>query len=167
MHPTMSNAPHPAAKQSPWDVLARTDVLAGLLLMAVAVFGLWASHDYPVGTALRMSTGYVPRLLCWILLGLGALILAQGLRTPSPPLRPTPSAWRALLSVTAALIAFGLGIERLGLVAAIVLLVGIGALATRALRPLEVAAAAVVLIALSWSIFIVGLGLTIPVWPEW
>jgi hypothetical protein len=30
-----------------------------------------------------------------------------------------------------------------------------------------VAAAAVVLIALSWSIFIVGLGLTIPVWPEW
>jgi putative tricarboxylic transport membrane protein len=24
-----------------------------------------------------------------------------------------------------------------------------------------------VLIALSWAIFIVGLGLTIPVWPEW
>src|SRR5688572_21626359 len=109
------------AKPSPWDVLARTDVLAGLLLMAIAVFGLWASHDYPVGTALRMSTGYVPRLLCWILLGLGALVLAQGLRAPSPPLRPTAAGWRALLSVSAALAAFGLGIERLGLIVCIVL----------------------------------------------
>jgi hypothetical protein len=27
--------------------------------------------------------------------------------------------------------------------------------------------AALVLIALSWGIFILGLGLTIPVWPEW
>jgi putative tricarboxylic transport membrane protein len=163
----MSDSGQYTAKQSPWDILARTDVLAGLLLMAVAALGLWVSRDYPVGTALRMNTGYVPRLLCWILLGLGALVLAQGLRTPSPPLRPTPAAWRAVLSVTAALVAFGLGIERLGLVAAIVLLVGIGALASRELRLLEVAAAAVVLIVLSWSIFIFGLGLTIPVWPDW
>jgi hypothetical protein len=135
--------------------------------MAVAVFGLWASHDYPIGTALRMSTGYVPRLLCWILLGLGVLIVAQGLRTLGPALRTTPAGWRALLSVSAALVAFGLGIERLGLVLAIVLLVGIGALATRTLRPLEVVIAALVLIVLSWSIFIFGLGLTIPVWPDW
>ena len=51
-------------------------------------------------------------------------------------------AWRAVLSVTAALVTFGLSLERLGLVAAIVLLTGIGALATRALRPLETALAA-------------------------
>ena len=44
---------------------------------------------------------------------------------------------------------------------------GIGALATRSLRPLEIALAALALIALSWAIFIFGLGLTIPVWPEW
>jgi hypothetical protein len=163
----MSDSEERTARPSPWDVLARTDVLAGLLLMAIAAFGLWASHDYPVGTALRMSTGYVPRFLCWVLLGLGALILAQGLRTPAPPLRTTTRAWRAVLSVAAGLLAFGLGIERLGLVVSIVLIVGIGALANRALRPLEVAIATLVLIALSWAIFIVGLGLTIPVWPDW
>jgi hypothetical protein len=39
--------------------------------------------------------------------------------------------------------------------------------AARDLRPLETLAAAVVLIVLSWAIFILGLGLTIPVWPEW
>jgi len=159
--------PQPAARSSPWDTLARADVLSGLLFMAVAAFGLWVSHDYPVGTALRMGTGYMPRLLCWLLLGLGALVLAQGLRQPSSPLRPSAQGWRAMLSVTLALVAFALSIERLGLVLAIVLLTVIGALATRSLRPLETAIAALVLIALSWGIFIEGLGLTIPIWPEW
>ena len=152
---------------STWDVLARADVLSGLLFIAIAAFGLWVSRDYPVGTSLRMGTGYVPRLLCWVLLGLGAIVMAQGLRQPAPPLRPTAMAWRAVLSVTIAITAFALSIERLGLVLAIVLLTGIGALATRALRPLETAIAAVVLIVLSWAIFIAGLGLTIPMWPDW
>ena len=33
--------------------------------------------------------------------------------------------------------------------------------------PIETIIAAVVLIVLSWAIFIVGLGITVPVWPEW
>ena len=152
---------------SRWDILARADVLSGLLFVAIAVFGLWASRNYPVGTAFRMGTGYMPRLLCWLLLGLGVIVLVQGLRQQAVPLRSSPQAWRAVLSVTAALVAFGLSIELLGLVLAILLLTGLGALATRALRPVETAVAALGLIALSWSIFIFGLGLTIPVWPEW
>ena len=162
----MTDTPR-TAKPSTWDILARADVLSGLLFIAVAVFGLWISRNYPVGTALRMGTGYVPRLLCWMLFGLGAIILAQGLRQPAPAVRPTAIAWRAVLSVTIAIVAFALSLERLGLVLAIVLLTGIGALATRMLRPLETAVAAVVLIVLSWGIFIAGLGLAIPVWPEW
>ena len=59
-------------------LLRRKDVLAGLLFVAVAVVGLYVSRDYPIGTAVRMGTGYVPRLLCWLLLGLGAWILVQG-----------------------------------------------------------------------------------------
>ncbi len=47
-----------------WRALARKDVLAGLLFIVVAVLGLWISRDYPIGTALRMGTGYVPRKGC-------------------------------------------------------------------------------------------------------
>ena len=162
----MTDTPR-TAKPSTWDMLARADVLSGLLFVAIAALGLWISRDYPVGTALRMGTGYVPRLLCWALLGLGVIVLVQGLRQPAPALRTTAIAWRAVLAVTIAIIAFALSLERLGLVLAIVLLTGFGALATRALKPLETAIAAVVLIVLSWGIFIAGLGLAIPVWPEW
>jgi hypothetical protein len=151
-------------------MLARKNVLSGLLFIAIGAIGLWLSRDYPIGTALRMGTGYVPRLLCWILLGLGAVVLLQGLREA----RPTRSlssgdaaAWRPVVFVTAGLVIFGLGIERLGLVVSILLLIGVGALAARDLKPVETAVAALVLVVLSWTIFIVGLGLTIPVWPEW
>ena len=151
-------------------ILARKDVLAGLLFVGVALFGLWLSRDYPIGTALRMGTGYVPRLLCWILLGLGVVIMVMGLREGQDARRVDfgdAAMWRPVIFVTAGLVIFGLSLERLGLVISILLLICVGAVAARGLRPLETMAAAVVLIVLSWAIFILGLGLTIPVWPEW
>jgi hypothetical protein len=151
-------------------MLARKNVLAGLLFIAVAALGLWISRNYPIGSALRMGTGYMPRLLCWILLGLGAVILVQGLRevpVDRSSKNSAAAAWRPLIFVTASLVLFGLTLEQFGLVIAILLLIGVGSVAARELRPLETLAAALVLIALSWGIFIVGLGLTIPVWPEW
>ena len=50
----MSDAQRTAGP-SRWDILARADVLSGLLFVAIAAFGLWASRNYPVGTALRMA----------------------------------------------------------------------------------------------------------------
>ena len=44
-------------------LLGRKDVLAGLMFIGVSVLGLWASRNYSIGTATRMGTGYVPRLL--------------------------------------------------------------------------------------------------------
>jgi putative tricarboxylic transport membrane protein len=153
-----------------WQVLTHKHVLSGLMFCAIAIFGLWVSRDYPIGTALRMGTGYVPRLLCWILLGLGVLVLVQGLRD-ARVVREYESqvswSWRAPIFVTASLVVFGLALERLGLVISILLLIAVGAVAAPSLRPLETFIAALVLIVLSWAIFIVGLGLTIPVWPEW
>src|SRR5215471_12377372 len=151
-------------------LLARKDVLSGLLFVGVALFGLWLSRDYPIGTALRMGTGYVPRLLCWVLLGLGTVIVVMGLREGQDERRldfSDRSGWRPAIFVTASLVIFGLTLERLGLVISILLLIAVGAVAARGLRPLETLAAAAVLIVLSWAIFILGLGLTIPVWPDW
>jgi hypothetical protein len=149
-------------------LLARKDVLAGLMFVAIAVLGLWLSRNYPVGTALRMSTGYVPRLLCWVLLLLGGVILITGIRSADAERERTPDLhWRPLVLIPAALVAFGLSIERWGLVVAGALLIGIGTMASRDLRPIEIGLAGLVLIVATWAIFVWGLGLTIPVWPEW
>ena len=165
-------APHPLLR-----LVRRKNVLAGLMFIGIAAFGLWASRHYPVGTALRMSTGYVPRLLCWILMGLGAIVLWQGLReadAPAPAAAPdAPSEPREIAKlrpavvVTVSLIAFGLALETLGLMLSIVLMVAIASFATRELRARETLAAAVALCVLTWAIFVAGLGLPIPVWPDW
>ena len=156
--------PHPALR-----VLGRKNVLAGLMFIGVAALGLWLSRNYPVGTALRMGTGYVPRLLCWILMGLGAVVLVQGLREADSARRSDGGALARLWPitvVTTSLVVFGLLLERLGLVVAILLLIGIGSLAARGIMPWEALLAALGLIVLSRTIFIQGLGLTIPVWPD-
>jgi putative tricarboxylic transport membrane protein len=160
--------PHPLLR-----ILRRKNVLAGLMFIGIAAFGLWVSRNYPIGTAWRMNTGYVPRLLCWILMGLGAIVFLQGLRErdgiePAPD--PARSVWtqlRPILVVTAGLIAFGVMLERLGLVLSILLLVVIASFATRELKFWETLAAAGCLIVMTWTIFIFGLGLTLPVWPDW
>jgi hypothetical protein len=164
-----TEAPHTAPPAATLRVLTRKNVLAGLMFIGIGALGLWLSRHYPIGTALRMSTGYVPRLLCWILMALGAVVLVQGLREKDAPRVPQPGALARLwpvVVVTASLVIFALSIEQLGLVLSILLLVGIGSLAARGIKPWEALAAAVGLIVLSWAIFILGLGLTIPVWPD-
>jgi hypothetical protein len=151
-----------------WDILANKTVLSGLMFAGVGLFGLYVSRNYPIGTTLDMGTGYVPRLLCWALVGLGAIILLQGYREYQATRESGVgifTAWRGLFFVTASLVVFALTLETLGLVVAIMLLVGVGALGARDLRPVETAIAGVVLAAMSWAIFVVGLGLPIPVWP--
>ena len=146
--------------------LRRKDVLAGLMFIAIAALGLWMSRNYPIGTAVRMGTGYVPRLLCWILLGLGVVVLVQGLRGSAAMLERGPSIWRAIILVPASLLVFAYTIGPLGVVAAIVLLVAVGHLAGRETRVLESAAVAAALVVLTLAIFVWGIGLPIPVWPD-
>jgi hypothetical protein len=156
-------------------MLRRKNVLAGLMFMAIAAIGLWESRNYPIGSALRMGTGYVPRLLCWLLMGLGALVLLQGLLTtdaPEAPRERTPedrliARLRPLMIVTLALIAFALALETLGLVLSIFVLVAIASLASRDLKLWETLAAAAGLCVLSWAIFVFGLSLPISMWPDW
>ena len=115
-----------------------------------------------------MGTGYVPRLLCWILVALGVIVLLQGYREYQATREAGVgvfAAWRGLFFVTASMVVFALTLETLGLVVAIMLLVGVGAFGARDLRAVETTIAGAVFAAMSWAIFVVGLGLPIPVWP--
>ena len=155
------------SKAPRWRILAQKDVLAGLFLVAVALLGLWLSRDYQIGTALRMGTGYVPRLLLWVLLGLGVIVLLQGLRAGAVEAGAFAEFWwRPFVFVPLSLLAFVYTIERLGAIIASALLIAVGAVAARDMRPLEVLVTGVILIAICWVIFIWGLALPISAWPD-
>lgn len=153
-----------------WSVATRPDVLSGLMFIVIAAIGLAVSWNYAIGTAVRMGTGYVPRLMCWVMLGLGLVVLVMGVRAPeavaneetdNPPLQ-----WRPLLLIPASLVVFALGIDTLGFVISGLLMVAVAGLAFRESRVIEVIASAALLTFCTWAIFVWALGLTIPVWPE-
>lgn len=153
--------------RSPWKALVSKDVLTGLFFIAVAGVGLWMSRDYTMGTAQRMSTGYLPRIICGILFALGSVVLFQGLRdSESAEKMLDPRRWQAVVFVTLAIVVFGLMIESLGLVISALVMVACGSFAGHGLKPVEILVSAVFLVLLVVAIFVWGLNLVIPVWPE-
>lgn len=151
----------------PLDLLLRADVLAGLLFMAMGGLGLYLARNLDVGTAMRMGTAYVPRLVCYVLLGLGAAVLIGGLLQKSAERVggiDNPISWRSLILVPAAVFSFGFAVERVGLVLAILLAVGIASTAASGQKLVGVASAAVFLVLLCVAIFVWGLGLPFSIW---
>jgi hypothetical protein len=139
------------------------DVATGLLLVALGAAGLYIAYDYPVGTALRMEPGYVPRLLCWGIVGLGAIVGIRGLLAGDTPLERWQ--WRPLVFVLGGLIAFRYLIEPAGLVTATVVTVLLGALASREFRLTDSLLLAAGLAAAAVALFIYALGLPMRMWP--
>ena len=62
------------------------DVIAGGLLVLFAAVALWLNADHTLGTARRMGPGYMPMLVLWLQLGLGAFVLVLGLGNGPDPL---------------------------------------------------------------------------------
>jgi hypothetical protein len=73
-------------------------------------------------------------------------------------------AWRPLLLISAAIGAFWLAIDRVGLVAATILVILLGGLAGRDARPLEIGALAVFMAAATALLFVYALNLPLPLW---
>jgi putative tricarboxylic transport membrane protein len=140
------------------------DFAAGLLFIAIACFALWVAWDYPTGTAVRMSSGYFPRLLCLPLLLLGAFVSLRALAIDGPAL--TRVRLRPVVLVTAAIVIFAYAIQTLGVVLATMLLTVIGGYASPRVRLIEMIAAGAVLACLVIAVFVWGIGVPIPVWPE-
>jgi putative tricarboxylic transport membrane protein len=140
------------------------DFAAGLLFVAIASFALWVAWSYPTGTAVRMSSGYFPRLLCLLLLLIGAFVSLRALTVDGPAI--TPVRLRPVLFVTVAVVLFAYAIQTLGVVLATILLTVTGGYASPRVRLIEMLAAGVVLAVVVIAIFVWGIGLPIPVWPE-
>jgi hypothetical protein len=140
------------------------DVAAGLMFAAIGAFGLYLASSYPMGTALRMGPGYVPTLLCWLLVAIGLGIMAKGLIAGGEAL----ARWhlKPLLLLSAGVIAFGELVGVAGFVAATFAVVILSAAAGPTFRIVETLALAVALSVFGVALFIHGLKLPLSAWPH-
>ncbi len=141
---------------------------SGLLFLSVGVAALWIASDYPMGSAQNMDSGYFPRIVSVILIVLGCVDVILGLVfAGNGQTSPARTRWQAWVFILMALLSIGLLIESLGVVVATLTAVVIGSFASDGMTPKEVLLTALLIVLLVISIFIGGLGLPIPVWPEW
>jgi hypothetical protein len=75
------------------------DLAASVILILLAVVGLWLNLDHNLGSARRMGPGYMPMLVFWIELGLGLIVLLAAFFNGPDPLQK----WTGLESLTLAL----------------------------------------------------------------
>ena len=147
-------------------IKSQRDFWSGLMFVVVGIVFAVGATNYSMGTSARPGAGYFPLLLSVIMAILGAVVLFKSLTIETPGGDPIGHiAWKPLLIIVAAIAVFGITIELLGMIVTIPILIFIASLAGDEFRWREVIANAVVLTIGSWAIFILGLKLTIPVWP--
>ena len=57
----------------------RPDFLTAALFVGFGALGLWAGRDLTLGTVSAMGPGYLPRVVCWLLIVVGAAVGGLGL----------------------------------------------------------------------------------------
>jgi hypothetical protein len=128
------------------------------------VVAVYAATHYSVGTAIRMGPGYFPTAIGALVALLGLALLVSSLRVEGPRLPRLPL--RPIVLILASSIAFGYLLKPLGLVVSTILLVLVSAAGGHEFRLREALALAAGLALFSIAVFVYGLGLPFPLWPE-
>lgn len=139
------------------------DVASGVLLIAIALFGLYFNLDHGIGSARRMGPGYMPMLTFLIMGGLGIAVLLIGLKNGPDALEKW--AWRELGLILVAMGLFGFLLEKIGFALAIVVTVGVSALADKTQTIRGTLGCMAFLIVLCWMVFMWGLDIRLPFLP--
>jgi len=142
------------------DLLANRDFLAGGVFVLIGVLAVVVARDYPIGTAMRMGSGYFPSVLGVILVLLGAWVMARGLRSGEKV--KGVWGWKPLAFVVLAFLLFGLLLPRLGLVPALAAAVLASAFGGREFRAKEALVLAAVMSALTAVVLLVVLKMPYP-----
>jgi len=148
-------------------IKSQRDFVSGLMFVLVGAGFAIGATNYSMGTSARPGAGYFPLMLSVIMAILGAIVLFKSLTIESPGGDPVGGiAWKPLLIIVVAIAVFGILLERLGLFITVPILIIISSLAGDEFRWRGVIASAIILTLGSWAVFILGLKLTIPLWPR-
>lgn len=141
------------------------DFWSGIMFIVTGLLFIGLSSQYQLGSAAKMGPGYFPTMLGGLMALLGVLIGFGATAKSNPETKLTPVGWRELGLVLIAVLVFAILLPKLGIVLSIFALIGISALASHEFSIKDTAISIVVLLILSYVVFVWGLELQFPVWP--
>ncbi|MGC4397084.1 tripartite tricarboxylate transporter TctB family protein [Hydrogenophaga sp. T2] len=152
---------------------SQKDFVSGLLFTAVGIAFAVGATNFDIGGAARMGPGYFPLLLGIVLALLGVLVTLQSFRRSAAQDKIDNIAWRPLVFILLANLAFGVllvglpsvGLPHFGLIVAIYALVIISGYARPNSSLKESVVLATILAVGSYAAFVYALNLQFPVLP--
>lgn len=145
---------------------SRNDLAAGAIFVAFGGYFALEALRYDFGTPFRMGPGFMPVLLGGILVALGIAVAAKGVGKPDEEAAP-PWPWRGLVLVLGTILFFAATFRGLGFIP-VVLIAGLAtALSSTRNSMLSALVISVGLCVLCLLIFVVGLGMIVPLVGPW
>ncbi len=142
------------------------DFWTGVIYVLFGGLAFWIARDYGFGTASRMGPGYFPTVLGALLVLIGVISLVRSFIVPGEPLGDF--AIKAGFLIILATVLFGFLINRAGLIIALLALVLVSAAASEKFRFEWMAILGlIVLIAFCALVFVMGLGVPMPLLGTW
>ena len=143
----------------------RQDFWAGVMFVVIGGGFAFFSTNYEVGTAARMGPGYFPMMLGILLGFLGIVITARSTSRSNKKTEIAPTGWREILLILGSVALFGITLPWLGMVGSVTLLILVSAFASHEFSWKETVGSIIVLLVMSYLVFVKGLELQFPVWP--
>ncbi len=146
-------------------IKAPKDLAAGLFFILCGIAGYYFVIDMPMGAAVRMGPGYIPKVLSVIVLLFGVFIAGRSFVISGEAIE----AWklRPLIVISASIFVFAYLIDSMGLVLASLLLMILSTVGGREYYWRETIIFSVLMSLGSIVVFHWLLGLPMQVWPEW
>lgn len=143
------------------------DLKSGAVFAGFGILGVVLSLDYDMGTLSNMGPGYFPLLVSGSLTVVGLFLCLRALIQRTGPCTGGKNIeYRVIIGVLGSVVLFALTLRLLGLLLSSFILVSISGAANKRWRPLESIVVAIVLSFLVVTIFVLGLGMPLEIWPE-
>jgi len=133
------------------------DFWAGVMFILVGTVAFFIALNYRFGSTLRMGPGYFPTALSGIMVLFGMIIMLNGLRKSMQI--PENLSIRALIMIPISMCLYAFMLKVVGFVPALIVLIFVASASKRKFNFKEVLLLTVILVTLTWGLFIYGLGL--------
>ncbi len=147
--------------------LKNKDLLAGLMFIVIGTIFWVGAGNYQMGSAARMGPGWFPSVLGAIMTFLGVLIAGIGLKNQATWAQTSGIGWtwKPVIILTVAVVLFGVVLQPLGMVFAIILLTFISGIAAHDKDYKQLAIVTVMMCLLCAGVFVWGLKLQMKLFP--
>ncbi len=141
------------------------DFGAGIMYMVIGLFFAIVATRYQYGTAAKMGPGYFPFWLGMLMAAMGLLVLIRSMGAKATIEAIPKFNFKVIGLITGSIILYGLLLPKMGFIVAVLVLVMIASSASKEFSWKVALINSVVLIAFTYSVFVLGLKLQFPLLP--